>query len=1091
MVAQRAPLEAVRSPNRIPPHNLDAEQSVLGAMLESREAIANVIEIVKPDDFYKPAHTEIYDTILTLHSQGEAVDAITVADELSRRGTLQEIGGKPYIHGLLEAYPTATAAGHYARIVDELAILRRLVDAGNRVQEIGFSMPEDVSSAVDEAEGIIYDVGDRRLKDDYLPIRQLLTENMEMIETLYERGENVTGLATGFSDLDDMTSGFQPSNLIIVAARPSMGKCLAASTLIDDPQTGERLTIQQFVARTRPSIWGIGTRGEIRETEVADWVPNGVKPCYQLKTRLGRAIDATGNHPFLTVDGWVPLGDLKIGRKIAVPRTAAAPGSDSLNPNRGHLPKEVWRHVRKALNAKGMSLGELGRRAGEKGWTNLHADRGLPQRRLRVYAEILDDEDLRWLASDDLYWDEIVSIEAIGPRPVYDLTVPAGSNFIAQGFCVHNSSLLNDFALHSALKQRQPVVVFSLEMSRHEVVQRMLASEARVDMQRIKKGSLQEQDWTRLSAALGRLAEAPVFIDDSANVTLMEMRAKCRRLKGRHGLGLVVIDYLQLMQSPKKSENRQQEVSEISRALKIMAKDLDVPVVCASQLNRGVEYRSDKRPLLGDLRESGCLTGDTLVALASGKRAPISSLVGDRPEVVTLDGWHMQTRRASKVWRTGRKQVYKLTTATGRTVRATANHPFRTLHGWTSLEDLSKGSRIGVARAYPETILPGELDARHLVLLGHLIGDGSFLRNLPLRYASQSEANIAAVVDAAKAFGVEARVKFEPAARCTYVFLPAPYHLTHGRRNPIVEWLDGLGLYDKRSHEKFVPEFVFSRSRAEIGLFLRHLWATDGCVWLSRNGRGPKVVIYYGTNSRRLAHDVQHLMARLGIISRIKATQKGNHRPGYNVTVTGSADQLRFALIVGGHGERSLAVSEALKLLQETKANTNRDTIPVEIWDLVKSRMRERGITHRAMAAMRNSTYGGTSHFRFAPSRSLLNQYAELIEDVELKEIANSDVFWDTVVSIEPDGVEDVYDMTVSTTHNFVANGLILHNSIEQDSDLVMFIYRDEVYNPDSEQKGEAELIVAKHRNGPTGLMRLAFMNQYTKFANIARGPGF
>jgi replicative DNA helicase len=876
-VAQRAPLEAVRSPNRIPPHNLDAEQSVLGAMLESREAIANVIEIVKPDDFYKPAHTEIYDTILTLHSQGEAVDAITVADELSRRGTLQEIGGKPYIHGLLEAYPTATAAGHYARIVDELAILRRLVDAGNRVQEIGFSMPEDVSSAVDEAEGIIYDVGDRRLKDDYLPIRQLLTENMEMIETLYERGENVTGLATGFSDLDDMTSGFQPSNLIIVAARPSMGK----------------------------------------------------------------------------------------------------------------------------------------------------------------------------------------------------------------------SSMLNDFALHSALKQRQPVVVFSLEMSRHEVVQRMLASEARVDMQRIKKGSLQEQDWTRLSAALGRLAEAPVFIDDSANVTLMEMRAKCRRLKGRHGLGLVVIDYLQLMQSPKKSENRQQEVSEISRALKIMAKDLNVPVVCASQLNRGVEYRSDKRPLLGDLRESGCLTGETLVALASGQRAPISSLVGDRPEVVTLDGWHMQTRRASKVWRTGRKQVYKLTTATGRTVRATANHPFRTLHGWSSLEELSKGSRIGVPRAYPETILPGEFDARHLVLLGHLIGDGSFLRNLPLRYASQSEANIAAVVDAAKAFGVDARVKFEPAARCTYVFLPAPYHLTHGRRNPIVEWLDDLGLFDKRSHEKFVPEFVFSRSRAEVGLFLRHLWATDGCVWLSRNGRGPKVVMYYGTNSRRLADDVQHLLARLGIISRIKATQKGNHRPGYNVTITGSADQLRFALIVGGHGERALAISEALKILQETKANTNRDTIPVEIWDRVKSRMRERGITHRAMAAMRNSTYGGASHFKFAPSRSLLNKYAELIEDVELKEIANSDVFWDTVVSIEPDGVEDVYDMSVPTTHNFVANGLILHNSIEQDSDLVMFIYRDEVYNPDSEQKGEAELIVAKHRNGPTGLLRLAFMNQYTKFANIARGPGF
>jgi replicative DNA helicase len=451
----------------------------------------------------------------------------------------------------------------------------------------------------------------------------------------------------------------------------------------------------------------------------------------------------------------------------------------------------------------------------------------------------------------------------------------------------------------------------------------------------------------------------------------------------------------------------------------------------------------------------------------------------------------MQTRRASKVWRTGRKQVYKLTTATGRTIRATANHPFRTLHGWTSLEELTKGSRVAVPRSYPETILPDDLDTSYLVLLGHLIGDGSFLRNLPLRYASQSEANIGAVAQAAKAFGVKARVKFEPAARCTNVFLPAPYHLTHGRRNPIVKWLDDLGLYDKRSHEKFVPEFVFSRSCAEIGLFLRHLWATDGCVWLRRNGKGPKIVIYYGTNSQRLAHDVQHLLARLGIISRIKATQKGEYRPAYNVVITGSADQLRFALIVGGYGERASVVSQALKILQETKGNTNRDTIPVEIWGVVKTRMKERGITQRAMAAMRNSTYGGTSHYGFAPSRSLLNQYAELLEDVELKEIASSDVLWDTVISIEPDGVEDVYDMTVPSTHNFVANGLSVHNSIEQDSDLVMFIYRDEVYNPDSEQKGEAELIVAKHRNGPTGLLRLAFMNQYTKFANIARGPGF
>ncbi|MFN2389470.1 MAG: replicative DNA helicase [Actinomycetota bacterium] len=398
-MAQRAPLQAVR-PNRIPPHNLDAEQSVLGAMLESRDAIANAIEVIPPDNadaFYKPAHQEIYDAILDLYNRGEAADAITLADELARRGKLDAVGGKAYIHGLLEAYPTASSASYYARIVDEHALLRRLIDAGNQVQEIGFAMPDDVGGAVDRAEELVYEVGNRRLRNDYQAIRTLLTENMESIETLYERGESITGVASGFADLDDKTAGFQPSNLIIVAARPAMGK----------------------------------------------------------------------------------------------------------------------------------------------------------------------------------------------------------------------SSLLNDFALHAATRKGLPVLIFSLEMSRHEVTQRFLASEAKVDFSRLRRGSLQESDWTRLSSALGRLAEAPIYIDDSANITLMEIRAKCRRLKARGGLGLVIIDYLQLMQSPNRSENRQQEVSEISRHLKIMAKELNVPVICASQLNRGVEYRSDKRPMLADLRESGAIEMDS------------------------------------------------------------------------------------------------------------------------------------------------------------------------------------------------------------------------------------------------------------------------------------------------------------------------------------------------------------------------------------------------------------------------------------------------------------------------------------------------
>ena len=790
--------------NRIPPHNIDAEQSVLGAMLESREAIANVIEIVHPEDFYKPSHAEIFDAILSLHARGEAPDAITAAEELARRGKLDFIGGRPYILGLIEAYPTASSAKHYARIVEEHALLRRLITAGNEIQEIGFSLPEEIDEAVDQAEEIVYSVGDRRLRDDIQPIRPLLTQSMLDIEKLYDRGESVTGLATGFTDLDEITSGFQPSNLIILAARPAMGKCVCAESLIDDPASGQRVTIKEFVSQQRPKISSVNAAGRVDATTVADWIPNGTKECFEVRTKTGRTVVTTSNHPFLTVDGWVPLEDLSAGSRVAVPRRLSVFGSDdswsplrvrllayfiaeggltgrspmftntdpeivadfihavdefpecsvtgpvrygyrargrnkgATNPittwlwelglmgkraeekyfpedvwrftkplmaeflralfscdgtvysmsgyprieftvaseklaedvhhalvrfgvvsklwrktdrswrveitdpasvevyqseigwigektrrmykelrdrrphsNCGHVPKEVWKYVRKALDNNGMSLAELGRRAGEKGWSNLHCDRSLPQRRLAVYAEILEDDDLRWLASPDLYWDEVTSVTPVGEREVYDLTVPEGSNFVANDFCLHNSSLLNDFALHVAMRQNVPVVLFSLEMSRHEIVKRFLASESRVDAQRLNKGSLQEQDWTRLSAALGRLAETPIFIDDSANITLMEMRAKCRRLKAKHGLGLVIVDYLQLMQSPRRSENRQQEVSEISRALKILAKELELPVVCASQLNRGVEYRSDKRPFLGDLRESGSIEQDS------------------------------------------------------------------------------------------------------------------------------------------------------------------------------------------------------------------------------------------------------------------------------------------------------------------------------------------------------------------------------------------------------------------------------------------------------------------------------------------------
>ena len=865
--------------NRIPPHNIDAEQSVLGAMLESREAIANVIEVVDADDFYKPAHGEIYDAILSLHARGEAPDAITVAEELARRGKLDFIGGRPYILGLIEAYPTATSAKHYARIVEEHALLRRLISAGNEIQEIGFSLPEVVDDAVDQAEEIIYSVGDRRLRDDIQPVRPLLTQAMIDIETLYDRGESVTGLASGFTDLDEMTSGFQPSNLIIVAARPAMGK----------------------------------------------------------------------------------------------------------------------------------------------------------------------------------------------------------------------SSLLNDFALNVAMRQNMPVVIFSLEMSRHEIVKRFLASESRVDAQRLNKGSLQEQDWTRLSSALGRLAETPIFIDDSANITLMEMRAKCRRLKAKHGLGLVIIDYLQLMQSPRKSENRQQEVSEISRSLKIMAKELSLPVICASQLNRGVEYRSDKRPFLGDLRESGCLTADTRIARAdTGEWVTMGELyeTGEKNIPVWTLNEDLKVERGTMthVFSSGVKKTYKLKLRSGREVKASANHPFLSFDGWKRVDQLKIGERLAVTRQTPEPESTREWPDEHVILLAHMIGDGSCLRRLPTRYASMSQENLQAVSDAARAFGVTARIKFEPSSRSYQLFLPSPHRVTRGRRNPVVSWMDSLGLYDKRSHEKFVPKEVFALSKRQIALFLRHLWATDGYVGLKpgRARRAPS--IYYASNSRRLVEDVAALLLRFGIVARIGRTSKGSYRDMYQAYVTSGEFMENFVSEIGAFGPKEPGLQEVMRYLGSRPTGSNVDTIPEDVWqrfivvagsETVKSIGQKVGVGFNP----------GFARYT-PPRRHVVQKLADYFEDPELQRLGYSDAYWDEIREIGYVGEEEVFDATVPGNHNFVANGIVAHNSIEQDSDMVMFIYRDEVYNPDSPSKGEAELIVAKHRNGPTGTVRLAFMNQYTKFANIAKGPG-
>ncbi|QPE04591.1 replicative DNA helicase [Microbacterium schleiferi] len=385
-----------REHERTPPHDILAEQSALGGMLLSKDAVADVIETLRGADFYIPKHELIFEAILTLYSHGEPTDVITVTDELIKTGELQRAGGADYLHTLTSIVPTAANAAYYASIVAERALLRRLVEAGTRIVQMGYAGQGEAVDLVNSAQAEIYSVTGAETAEDYVPLEIAVDAALEEIEAARGRDGKMTGIPTGFQGLDQLTNGLHPGQMIIIAARPAMGK----------------------------------------------------------------------------------------------------------------------------------------------------------------------------------------------------------------------STLALDFARASAIKNNMPTIFFSLEMGRSEIAMRLMSAEGAVPLQNMRKGTLDSRDWTTIAATRGRINEAPLYIDDSPNMTLVEIRAKCRRLKQRAGLKMVVIDYLQLMTSGKRVESRQQEVSEFSRALKLLAKELGVPVVALSQLNRGPEQRSDKKPALSDLRESGSIEQD-------------------------------------------------------------------------------------------------------------------------------------------------------------------------------------------------------------------------------------------------------------------------------------------------------------------------------------------------------------------------------------------------------------------------------------------------------------------------------------------------
>lgn len=803
--------------DRIPPQNLDAEEAILGGILLDPEAITRVLDLLRPEAFYSSAHQEIYKACIALHHQGSPTDLMSVSTWLNDRGLLDKLGGQTKLVQLVDRTVSAVNIDEYAKLVVDKYLRRKLISTGNQLTQLGHDTAKDLEKVLDEAEQKVFSITQVRPNQGLVATADILTKTFAEIEER-SAGMALPGLASGFYDLDGKTQGFQRSDLIIVAGRPSMGKCLAhdAELVLSD---GSIATIEEIYQRRQAELLTLNDNWKFSVTQPSVFVDDGIKPVFRVTTRLGRTVETTLTHPYLTLDGWLPLSSLRVGDRIAVPRildvfgtqtlrgceikllgyligdgclTKSSPEFTNINPtiqtdfvdavsqfgdlrvqktdsngtrtpsfriasavgaghgsnaltnwlrslnlygksahektipsqifqltrsqialflnrlfatdgwasvltsgqsqlgyatvseklarqiqhlllrfgiiarlksrqvkyqeerraawqlditdarsiqtfiseigifgkeaallqveaaiavrkyqtNRDLIPIGIWQQLETAR--WGEAWTKLAQRAGFVGCSNIHAGKRAPTRdRLLALATALEHPQLQELANSDVYWDEIVSIEFVGEKQVYDLTIPKTHNFVANDICVHNTAFCLGLGRNIAAQYKLPIAVFSLEMSKEQIVQRLLASEARIESGRLRSGRIASQDWEPLSNAIGRLSELRIFIDDTPNISVVEMRSRARKLQAEQGgaLGMILIDYLQLMEGSG-SENRVQELARITRGLKGLARELNVPVIALSQLSRSVESRADKRPMMSDLRESGSIEQD-------------------------------------------------------------------------------------------------------------------------------------------------------------------------------------------------------------------------------------------------------------------------------------------------------------------------------------------------------------------------------------------------------------------------------------------------------------------------------------------------
>lgn len=620
-----------------------------------------------------------------------------------------------------------------------------------------------------------------------------------------------------------------------------------------------------------------------------------------------------------------------------------------------------------------------------------------------------------------------------------------------------------------AAEQGFSSLVISAEMPSIEVAGRLMAAGACVEYGEITRFAMSDHTATAVSAYAERNRDMPLWVVDKRGMTVEAVSAIARSVKRRHGLDLLMVDYLQLLRPTDGRASREQQVAHISSELHTLAGDLDCALVTLAQLNRD-SVKSRRKPTAADLRDSGCLTRETTLLRAdTGAPVAFGTLIDQGYDGVLV--WSLDEKRRlvaapiTNVYPSGVKNTFRLSLASGRKVTATGNHRFLTFSGWAALETLAKGDRIAVPRHVPAPLATGlDWSEHRLGLLAHLIGDGCVIRGQPVHYTSQDDENLDFVEQAAAAeFGIKARRVQQ--SKWQHVYLPAPWNCGRGRRNPLNTWLAELGIENLRSYEKRIPDAIYGASDDEICVFLRHLWATDGCIFIpSRPAKSPPRV-YYSTSSRVLADGVAVLLGRLNIPTRLYQKRFANSkRPGWHLVVAGSAAMIRFCREVGTHGRRAQFARTYLDR-PAVVVNTNVDTLPPDVWSLVKSERLRIGMTERQLQAAIGIKYRGSTMYKTCPSRERLMRCAEALGSEMLREAANDDVFWDKVVSIEPLGPQPVYDATVKGTHNFIADGIVAHNSIEQDADVVILLHHQ--LTDEGDPTGMVTLIVDKNRFGP------------------------